>query len=93
MILFKRVEFTLDLLFEHPNIALQLILIFPHSRALYHELRDMLIRINRRRKLSKTAIEQFGPSQWRTLVRRELQTEDWFMVDEEETEPTEFPLS
>lgn len=63
------------------------------TQAYANELRDMLIKINRRRKLSKTAIEQLEAPQWRTLVKRELQTEDWFdATDEEESEPTAVPL-
>jgi len=63
------------------------------TQAYANELRDMLIKINRRRKMSKAAIEQLEAPQWRMLVRRELQTEDWFDTGEtEETEPAELPL-
>ncbi|MCL4880522.1 MAG: hypothetical protein KJ064_28010 [Anaerolineae bacterium] len=63
------------------------------TQAYATELRDALIKINRRRKASKSAIEQLEAPQWRTLVKHELQTEDWFDVTDEETEPTAAPLS
>ena len=63
------------------------------TKAYATELRDALIKVNRRRKTSKVAIEQLEAPQWRILVKRELQTEDWFDIKDEESESAAVPLS
>ena len=70
----------------------------PHFVQAYaNELRDALIKVNGRRKVAKEAIEQLSKAAWRVLVKRELQTEEWFVaveeVNEEVSAIVETPLS
>jgi hypothetical protein len=66
-------------------------------QAYANELRDALIKSNRRRKVAREMMEQLASVEWKTLVKRELQTEEWFTATdydhEEESVITETPLS
>jgi hypothetical protein len=61
-----------------------------------NELRDALLKSNRKRKAVKEAMAELTNPQWKVLVTRELQADEWFTVSdeipEEESETTEVPL-
>lgn len=59
---------------QHPN--------FPQAYA--NELRDLLIKANRRSKGVREIMEQLDRTTWRLLVQRELHTESWFTIQENE---------
>jgi hypothetical protein len=71
---------------EHPKFL----------QAYANELRDALVKSNRRRKATREAMEQLANTDWKTLVKRELQTEDWFDTvrskSKEENTAKEVPL-
>ena len=52
-------------------------------QAYANELRDALVKLNRRRKLAREVIEGLDSSHWQALVERELRAEDWFMTGTE----------
>lgn len=57
---------------QHPNFL----------QAYANELRDLLIKANRRSKSIREIVEHLEKSDWRILVQRELRSESWFTVDE-----------
>jgi len=72
---------------EHPKFL----------QAYANELRDALIKDNRRKKAVKNILEQLTNVDWQSLVKRELQTEDWFDTviskSKEENTAKEVPLA
>ena len=66
-------------------------------QAYANELRDALVKSNRRRKATREIMEQLSNADWKILVKRELQTEKWFTATdreyEEESVTAETPLS
>jgi hypothetical protein len=67
-------------------------------QAYANELRDLIIKANRRRKTVKEAMGTVWGFAWRELIRRELKTENWFLIEEPERkevipEQSESPLA
>jgi len=64
-----------------------------YLQAYANELRDSLIKANRRKKATKEILPELSKSDWRALVKRELQNEDWYTASEEVENEKEVPLA
>jgi len=60
-----------------------------YAQAYANELRDTLIKANRRKKAATEIFEKLTNADWRLLVKRELQTDEWLEAEADERQKDE----